>query len=354
MLSSRPTAARLTAEQSARQVALRAEQIQLKTRLPAELARQAAARQAAPAALLPSYDRLRVRRGGRAVALLDGEECSACKVAVSPQDLEAARFGEEPVHCGNCGRLLGRGRGRSVRCFEHALTGPRNLAIIVSITLFVLCAAASRGNGIPTRQGGEIDSIPLLVSVLSTQDVPQHFRKPKRRKESLMSRKLSLLMILVLLAGLLLVPATAGAEGITDAPNPPAARYSHRLIVELSSPPLALYGGGSAEVAGGGRGKLDVASPDAQQYIRKLQSEQQAFVSALQTAVPDARVATYLDENGQSVPATYQAVFNGMAVDAGRNVDVEGLAAPVGQAARRQGRLQGLRRTTRTSTPASR
>ena len=97
---------RLTAETGRKQVALRAEQAQIKAQMPAELARQAAARQAVPAALLATYDSLRSRRGGRVVVRLDGEECSACLVAASPFTLEAARFGDEPVYCSNCGRLL--------------------------------------------------------------------------------------------------------------------------------------------------------------------------------------------------------------------------------------------------------
>ena len=98
--------AKLGAEWERKQAALRAEQVQLKAKLPAELARQTAARQAAPAALVATYDNLRPRRGGRAVAQLDGDECSACLVAASPFTLEAARFGDELVYCSNCGRLL--------------------------------------------------------------------------------------------------------------------------------------------------------------------------------------------------------------------------------------------------------
>ena len=137
-----------------------------------------------------------------------------------------------------------------------------------------------------------------------------------------MNRKLSVLLILVLLIGLL-APAVAGAEGITDAPTPAAPRYSHRLIVELTSAPLA-QSSVAAEVAAGG-GKLDVAAPEAQQYIQKLQAEQQAFVTAMTQAVPSAQVATYLNEQGRAMPATYQVVFNGMSVDAGRNVDLKAL-----------------------------
>jgi predicted nucleic acid-binding Zn-ribbon protein len=97
---------RLTAEQGRKHAALRAEHAQIKAKLAAELVQQAAARQAVPAPLLTTYDNLRPRRGGRAVAKLDGEECSACLVAASPFSLEAARFGDELVYCSNCGRLL--------------------------------------------------------------------------------------------------------------------------------------------------------------------------------------------------------------------------------------------------------
>jgi uncharacterized protein len=96
----------LVAEHGRKRAALRTEHAQIKAKLPAELARQAAARQAVPAAVLTTYDNLRPRRGGRAVAKLDGEECSACLVAASPFTLEAARFGDELVYCSNCGRLL--------------------------------------------------------------------------------------------------------------------------------------------------------------------------------------------------------------------------------------------------------
>jgi hypothetical protein len=98
--------ARLTEQWTNRQAGLRAEYAKLKTRLPAEQARVAAAREAAPAALLRTYDHLRPRHGGRAVAELDGDTCSACRVQAPPSKLEEARFGEELVYCGNCGRLL--------------------------------------------------------------------------------------------------------------------------------------------------------------------------------------------------------------------------------------------------------
>ena len=140
-----------------------------------------------------------------------------------------------------------------------------------------------------------------------------------------MGRKFSLLMIVVLLAGMFLMPATAGAEAvITDGEQTAAPRYSHRLIVELASPPLALYEGGAA-ISGAG-GKIDVNSPTAQQYVQQLQAEQQAFVATMTQAIPGAQVATFVNENGISVPATYQVLLNAVSIDAGKGDAVASLA----------------------------
>jgi predicted nucleic acid-binding Zn-ribbon protein len=98
--------AELAAGWEGTQARLRAEQTRLKERLLAEQARQGAMRRALPQDLLALYDNLRPRRGGRVVAALEGDTCSACRVAVPPTKLEAARYGEELVYCGNCGRLL--------------------------------------------------------------------------------------------------------------------------------------------------------------------------------------------------------------------------------------------------------
>ncbi len=85
---------------------LRAEQAKLVAQLPAAQARQAAARRAAPQERLPLYDSLRARRGGRAVAQLDGAICQACGVAASPGKVAAARDSDDLVYCDNCGRLI--------------------------------------------------------------------------------------------------------------------------------------------------------------------------------------------------------------------------------------------------------
>jgi hypothetical protein len=97
---------RLSEQWTSRQSGLRAEYTRLKARLPADQARAAAARGQVPAALLRTYDHLRPRHGGRAVAELDGDICSACLVQAPPTKLDAARFSDELVYCGNCGRLL--------------------------------------------------------------------------------------------------------------------------------------------------------------------------------------------------------------------------------------------------------
>jgi len=97
---------RLAADWETHQVGLRSEQTRLKARLAGEQAKAAAARQAVPAQFLRTYDHLRPRHGGRAVAELDGDECSACLVQAPPSKLEVARYGDELVYCPNCGRLL--------------------------------------------------------------------------------------------------------------------------------------------------------------------------------------------------------------------------------------------------------
>lgn len=99
----------LTEAWQARQAALTREQAELKAQAPALLGRQAAARKAVAPAMLAIYDNLRLRRGGRAVAHIDGDECSACKVAVPPSKLAEVRDGAALVYCGNCGRLLWEG-----------------------------------------------------------------------------------------------------------------------------------------------------------------------------------------------------------------------------------------------------
>lgn len=121
------------------------------------------------------------------------------------------------------------------------------------------------------------------------------------------------------------VGTSTGAEDVPQKQDP----FSHRLIVELEAAPLAVV----AETAASRGamltpdGKLDVSAPEAQTYIAQLKADQRAFVNAMQAAVPGAAVSTYVNEFGQAEQATYQVVFNGIAVDLGVNPSAETLAA---------------------------
>jgi subtilisin family serine protease len=132
-------------------------------------------------------------------------------------------------------------------------------------------------------------------------------------------------LIVALVLSLLLAPgAQAEVRPVTDAGEPPGASLgappqSPRLIVELTSPPLAaVYQTDVAAAAVSGR--LDTDAAAAQAYISQLQAEQSAFVSALQTVLPSATVSTYRNETGASVAATYQILFNGLSIEPGADL----------------------------------
>lgn len=102
-----------------------------------------------------------------------------------------------------------------------------------------------------------------------------------------------------------------GAESDAPSENLREVKASHRLIVELASPPLAAY------MASSGRLPLNAQSPDAQSYVAQIEAEQATAISAMAEALPGATVATYINELEQEVEATYQITFNGFAVDPG-------------------------------------
>ncbi len=111
--------------------------------------------------------------------------------------------------------------------------------------------------------------------------------------------------------------ATAGPGSPTaDGPVIGQPRTSHRVIVELASPPLAVQYK-TMIAAQSADGRLDVQSSAAQQYIAQLQAEQAAFVSAMRAALPDAQVSTFINENGVAEAETFQIVMNGVVVDPG-------------------------------------
>ncbi len=104
----------------------------------------------------------------------------------------------------------------------------------------------------------------------------------------------------------------ADTQDVSDAP-----KTSHRLIVQLESPALAELSGAAISTMSAENGRLQVESTAAQAYISQLEAEQQVFINEMTSVLPDAFVSTYTNELGQSVEATYQVVFNGIAVDPG-------------------------------------
>lgn len=137
---------------------------------------------------------------------------------------------------------------------------------------------------------------------------------------SKLSRLMTMLSIVaVLVASAVLVFSLAASAELTDGTGDTPdgqGQVSHRFIVELQSPPLALQyqqmiGAQSAD------GTLDANSSSAQSYIAQLQAEQAAFVAQMQAALPNAKVSTYIDENGLSNEQAFQVVLNAVVVDAG-------------------------------------
>jgi predicted nucleic acid-binding Zn-ribbon protein len=56
--------------------------------------------------LLARYEALRRSHGGRAVAEVRGNVCSACRVTLTPATLQRARIAGDLPLCDNCGRIL--------------------------------------------------------------------------------------------------------------------------------------------------------------------------------------------------------------------------------------------------------
>ncbi len=128
----------------------------------------------------------------------------------------------------------------------------------------------------------------------------------------------ALLVLTVVLITLLTVSALATAapsqlHEVTDGEAQAQSEYSHRLIVQLESPSLSEL----SNVPMLASGHINVNAPAAQAHISQLQAEQAAFASAMNQALPQAAVASYINELGLEVQASYQIAFNGMAVDPG-------------------------------------
>ncbi len=160
-----------------------------------------------------------------------------------------------------------------------------------------------------------------------------------------MSRRFSMLVALFLAIVVVAAPAVMAQGPVSptaDSPSSTAAagKTSHRLIVELTSPPLVTYlgagaAGTAADAAGSAAAGIDVQSAAAQAYLDVLAAEQTAFVQSMQASLPEATVSTFMNEYGKMEEARYRVTLNGMAVDPG--------AADPAAAQRTLARLPGVR-----------
>jgi predicted nucleic acid-binding Zn-ribbon protein len=98
--------ARLEEEWRETQARLSAEQSELVNRLNRLKTKRTKLQKTIEAGDLALYEDLRHRRGGRAVALLEGELCLGCRVTIPTTKAQQARQGEELTLCGSCERIL--------------------------------------------------------------------------------------------------------------------------------------------------------------------------------------------------------------------------------------------------------
>jgi subtilisin family serine protease len=118
------------------------------------------------------------------------------------------------------------------------------------------------------------------------------------------------------------------ASAVEESDGPADPVMSHRLIVELESPPIVEWAQGRTdEGLWNERQQLDVDAPAARQYERQLQMEQDAFVKQLKVAIPGARVATFINEFQTEEEARYTILLNGLSIEAGLDADLDQLEA---------------------------
>ena len=55
---------------------------------------------------LATYERLRQRKGGRAVVIIANSICQGCRMSPPSSQLQQAQMGRDLVFCNNCGRIL--------------------------------------------------------------------------------------------------------------------------------------------------------------------------------------------------------------------------------------------------------
>jgi len=90
----------------AEHASLTAEQDQLQARAETLQGEREAALAGVAEKDLALYARLRESMGGKALALLKDDSCSACGVGLSASECQIVRNSTEPVRCHQCGRIL--------------------------------------------------------------------------------------------------------------------------------------------------------------------------------------------------------------------------------------------------------
>jgi uncharacterized protein len=96
----------IVAERKAFEASLLAERKELVASVRATTARRDQVRAQLEAATLRTYDRLRVRYGGLAVAEVRQRTCQGCRVTLIASQEQRLRQGEQLVTCQSCGRFL--------------------------------------------------------------------------------------------------------------------------------------------------------------------------------------------------------------------------------------------------------
>ncbi|MBK5970224.1 MULTISPECIES: S8 family serine peptidase [Thiorhodovibrio] len=128
--------------------------------------------------------------------------------------------------------------------------------------------------------------------------------RPARKK---LSTATVLLRVGISMLGLFLATDVIPAE---------APAVSHRLIVELEQPGLALWsklrGLDDPET---GRLRLDTSR--SREHLRQVEQEQQQFRTALKRVLPGARIDTYINEEGLSRESRFQLLLNAVVIDPG-------------------------------------
>jgi predicted nucleic acid-binding Zn-ribbon protein len=98
--------ARLEEDWQETQTRLSTEQNELIDRLSQLKTKRAKLQRTIEAGDLALYEDLRLRRGGQAVALLEGDLCLGCRVTLPSSKAQQARQGKVLILCGSCERIL--------------------------------------------------------------------------------------------------------------------------------------------------------------------------------------------------------------------------------------------------------